>query len=70
MKIRTDHTGLFAKFNGQKIIIAGKQDPVMDFNTIKAIAIRCESEFESLPGGHLAFLENKNNLLKILHFID
>ncbi|PKD21415.1 alpha/beta hydrolase [Salegentibacter salinarum] len=70
MKIRTDHTGLFAKFNGQKIIIAGKQDSVMDFNTIKAIAIRCESEFESLPGGHLAFLENKDNLSKILHFID
>lgn len=70
MKIRTDHSGLFAKFNGQKIIVAGQQDPVMDFNTIKVIAKRCESEFEGFPGGHLAFMENKMELLRILHFID
>lgn len=70
MKIRTDHTGLFTKFKGQKIVIAGKGDPVMDFNTIKVIAIRCESEFKSLPGGHLAFLEDKNELKETLHFID
>ena len=70
MKIRTDHTGLFANFKGQKIVIAGKNDPVMDFNTIKVIAKRCGSEFESLPGGHLAFLEDKNELFKILQFVD
>jgi pimeloyl-ACP methyl ester carboxylesterase len=70
MKIRTDHTGLFAKFNGQKIIVAGENDPVLDYGTIKTIAKRCESEFCSLPGGHLAFLENKTELRRTLHFID
>jgi len=70
MKIRTNHTGLLAKFEGQKIIVAGKQDPVLDFNTIKTIALSCDSAFKSLPDGHLSFLENKKELLKILHFID
>ncbi|TDN95172.1 pimeloyl-ACP methyl ester carboxylesterase [Salegentibacter sp. 24] len=70
MKIRTDHTGLFAEFSKQKIIVAGKLDPVLDFNTIKNIAKRCKVEFESLPNGHLSYLENKNELMKIMHLID
>ncbi|MBZ9728207.1 alpha/beta fold hydrolase [Salegentibacter sp. JZCK2] len=70
MKIRTDHTGLFAKFKGQKIIVAGKQDPVLDFNTIKIIALRCGSEFKSLPDGHLSFMENTKEFQKILRFVD
>jgi len=70
MKIRTDHTELFAKFNGQKIIVAGQNDPVLNYEAIKSTAKRCASEFWSLPDGHLSFLENKSELLRILHFID
>ncbi|MBZ9632312.1 alpha/beta fold hydrolase [Salegentibacter sp. LM13S] len=70
MKIRTDHAGLFAKFKGQKIVVAGKQDPVLDFNTIKTIALSCGSKFENLPDGHLSFLENKTEVRRILHLID
>jgi len=70
MKIRTDHTGLFAKFKGQKIVVAGEQDPVLDFNTIKTIALSCGSAFESLPDGHLSLMENKKEFLEILHLID
>ena len=70
MKIRTDHTELFAKFNGQKIVIAGKNDPVLEYNTIKSIAKRCKSKFCSLPDGHLSFLENQSELREILHLID
>ncbi|SKB53411.1 Pimeloyl-ACP methyl ester carboxylesterase [Salegentibacter holothuriorum] len=70
MKIRTDHTELFAKFEGQKIVIAGKNDPVLDYNTIKAIAKDCKAEFRSLPDGHLSFLENQTELREILHLID
>ncbi|WP_037318742.1 alpha/beta fold hydrolase [Salegentibacter sp. Hel_I_6] len=70
MKIRTDNTGHFAKFNRQKIIVAGENDPILDYNTIKNIASRSKSEFKSLPDGHLSFLENKNALLEILKFID
>ena len=70
MKIRTNHTELFAKFKGQKIVVAGKNDPVLDFNTIETIAISCGSKFETLPDGHLSYLENKKKLLKILQFVD
>jgi pimeloyl-ACP methyl ester carboxylesterase len=70
MKIRTNHSTLFGKFEKQKIVVAGKNDPVLDYYTIKKISKRCGSEFKSLSGGHLSFLENKNELLKILQFID
>jgi pimeloyl-ACP methyl ester carboxylesterase len=70
MKIRTDHTELFAKFNGQKIVVAGKNDPVLEHNTIKNLAKRCNSKFYSLPDGHLSFLENQTELREILHLID
>lgn len=70
MKIRTDHTGLFKNFKGQKIVVAGRQDLVLEYNTIKALALSCGSEFKSLPDGHLSFLENKAELREILHFID
>ena len=34
MKIRTENTGSFTKFEGTKYIIAGKEDPVLDFNSL------------------------------------
>ena len=70
MKIRTDHTELFAKFQGQKIVVAGKNDPVLEYNTIKNLAKRCNSKFYSLPDGHLSFLENQTELREILLLID
>lgn len=70
MKNRTDHTRLLAEFKGQKMIIAGEKDEIMDFNMIKNIAQRLKIDFKALPDGHLSFLENKAELLKILRFID
>ena len=70
MKIRTDHTELFAKFNGQKIVVAGEYDSVLEYDRIKTTAIRCKAKFCSLPDGHLSFLENQTELRGILHFID
>ncbi|SHF79537.1 Pimeloyl-ACP methyl ester carboxylesterase [Salegentibacter echinorum] len=70
MKVRKDHLELFANFEHQKIIVAGINDPIVDYNTIKLISKRCGSEFKSLPDGHLSFLENKKELLEILQFID
>ncbi|MBE7639408.1 alpha/beta fold hydrolase [Salegentibacter sp. BLCTC] len=70
MKIRTNHTELFAKFKGQKIVVAGKNDPVMDYNTIKSVAKRCNSKFIGLPDGHLCFIENQTEVREILRLID
>lgn len=70
MKVRKDHCELFANFDHQKIVVAGINDHILDYNTIKIVSKRCGSEFKSLPDGHLSFLENKKELLEILQFID
>lgn len=70
MKLRKDHTKLFAEYDGNKHIIAGEQDPVMDFERIKKIAATCKSRFKGFPDGHLAYMENSEALLNYLHFIE
>lgn len=70
MKIRTDHTELFKKFEGQKMIIAGKDDPVLNFKELKELSEYCQSEFYVLENGHMSFIEDRDELTKIVHFID
>jgi pimeloyl-ACP methyl ester carboxylesterase len=70
MKIRTDNSLSLKQFEGKKIIIAGKSDPVLDYSEVKNLASRCGCEFISYKGEHLAFIEQREKLMKIMHFID
>ncbi len=70
MKIRKDRSAVLERFKGKKIILAGEQDPILDFNTIKSLAEKTGCEFYSFQGGHLTLLENKEEFLKIMYFID
>ncbi len=70
MKIRADHSRLLAGLKKPKYIIAGKNDPILDYNEIKKVSATCKTEFLSYPDGHLAFIENKKSLMEFLHFID
>jgi len=72
MKLRKDQTNFFKNLEIKKYIITGKNDPVIDYKTIKAIAKETNSELYTLNGGHMshieAFSETQNVLLKfILH---
>lgn len=70
MKIRTDHSQLFSDLKNPKYVVAGEQDPILDYQEMKEIAAHSGSRFISLPDGHLAYLENKKELMKFLFFID
>lgn len=70
MKIRTDKTEVLKAFQGSKYIVASKQDPVIDYEEIKAIAKKCGCTLKSLPDGHLSFLENRTEVFEFLHLID
>lgn len=70
MKIRKDHTRLLREFNGYKKILAGKEDPVMDYETIRKLAEANDIGFETASGGHLSYIEDQTAVRKILHFID
>ncbi len=70
MKIRTDKKEDLKSFSGPKYIIAGEEDPILNYTGIQKIANDCECELQSFKGGHLSYIENKKSLIKIMHFIE
>lgn len=67
LKNRKDRTEILQQYSGEKIIIAGKNDPVVPFKEIEAIAEKTNSTFISFEDGHMSYLENKEELLKVLN---
>lgn len=70
MKIRTTKIKALKNHSGQKIMIAGKKDPVLNYNSLKNISLQCNVQFKSLPDGHLSYLENSGKVCQMMHFID
>jgi len=70
MKIRTNKTEVLKAFQGPKYIVASKQDPVINYIEIQMVAQKCDCVLQSLPDGHLSFLENRADVYEFLHFID
>ncbi|MEO2059741.1 MAG: alpha/beta hydrolase [Mesonia sp.] len=67
LKNRKDRTEILQQYLGEKIIIAGKNDPVVPFKEIEAIAEKTNSTFISFEDGHMSYLENEEELLKVLN---
>ena len=70
MKIRPNYLEELKAFPGQKIIVAGKQDPILDNDELAEIAQKCNCEFHLMEKGHNSYMEDMNNLRTIMHFID
>lgn len=70
MKIRTDKVSVLTLYNGPKYIVAGIDDPILKFSDAEQVADRTNCNFLPLSGGHLSFIENKNEIKKFMHFID
>ncbi len=70
MKLRKDRTHILKQFSKPKIIIAGTKDPIMPFEEIKTLALSCKCNFYAQDGGHMSTIENKDEMLNIMHFIE
>jgi len=70
MKIRTDKKKVLTNIIQAKTIIAGEQDPILDYQQTQRVAEECNTKFISFPDGHLPFIENKKDLTEFLHLID
>ncbi|MBW1298866.1 alpha/beta fold hydrolase [Aquimarina litoralis] len=66
MKIRKDHTETLQNFSGSKTIIAGKKDPVLSYEQSLKESEICNTDFLSLDGGHMSYIENKEIILEFL----
>lgn len=70
MKIRTNRISILKNFSGEKYIITGRRDPILEYLDIKTIAQQTECSFIPYPDGHLALIENKADFLQTMYFIE
>ncbi|TCI85834.1 alpha/beta fold hydrolase [Tenacibaculum sp. M341] len=66
MKLRKDRTQILASFSGKKLIISGKNDPVISYDAIVKEANQTASSLITLPNGHMSHIEDSEELLKNL----
>ncbi|PKP26082.1 MAG: alpha/beta hydrolase [Bacteroidetes bacterium HGW-Bacteroidetes-2] len=70
MKIRKDRTSILKNLLIPKYIITGIQDPIMPFLQQKKLTKKCGCSFIELSGGHMSTIENKEEMLNFVHFIE
>ncbi len=70
MKNRKDRTIVLKKFPNPKYIICGTEDPILPIYECKIIAKDTNSELFEVEGSHMSCLENVNEIIKIMHFIE
>lgn len=66
MKIRKDRTFLLEKYPEKFLIILGKNDPVLDYESTKSLANIEGVKIVSLAEGHMSWLENLDEMLVAL----
>jgi len=66
MKIRPERTVILHNFLKDKLLIAGKQDPVLNHQQLAEEAKLTHTKFHSLEGGHMSHVENFQEVAHIL----
>ncbi|MHA7056850.1 alpha/beta fold hydrolase [Aquimarina sp. M1] len=66
MKIRKNRASVLLQFKNPKIIFAGEKDPVLPYQQSIDESKKCRTDLISFNGGHMSYIENFNELLKLL----
>ena len=66
LKNRVNHKDTFTNANCKKLVIAGKQDQVVDFNALKTSIKGSKANLLSFKGGHMSHLEYPKEVLQAL----
>ena len=66
MKIRKDRSFLLRNSTFKKLLILGKNDTVLDFETHKKQVTETDTKLISLPQGHMSHIETTDNVVLIL----
>ena len=71
MKIRKDRTFLLKSPKFRKMLIIGRQDPVLESDTLIKQTVNSNTEIIEFPDGHMSHIENKEELTyKLIQFIE
>ncbi|WP_298762726.1 alpha/beta hydrolase [uncultured Polaribacter sp.] len=63
MRIRENTNAVLSENSFKKLIIVGKKDPVLNFETSLEEAKNTKTELVVLSGGHMSHIENKEDLI-------
>lgn len=66
MRIRPNRNDVLTENNFKKLIVIGKKDPVLDFESSLEEAKKTNSELVIFNDGHMSHIENKNELIIVL----
>lgn len=67
MKIRKDRTHILASVRFKKLLIVGKNDPVLHPVSVIEEAKKTKTQWIELPDGHMSHIENTEKVKKILN---
>ncbi len=70
MKERKDRTYILKEFPKRKTLICGRKDPIIPFSASKTVSKMTQTALKILDGSHMSWIENRDEIVKILHFID
>ena len=71
MKIRKDRSEILKHMTAPKIVLLGKEDPVLEYDSLKIQLQALEIYIKSFSGGHMSYIENELELTyKIKRFIE
>lgn len=65
MRDRKDRTEVLRNYNGNKIIIYGRQDPIIPFTESLKLISQAQIPAKRLNSGHMSWLEDKEKLKKL-----
>ncbi|MFT5237118.1 MAG: pimeloyl-ACP methyl ester carboxylesterase [Flavobacteriaceae bacterium] len=66
MKNRKDRTSVLTNFQGEKMMICGRYDPVIPYKVSTTLAKKTLTPIIKLNGGHMGMVENFNEIVKII----
>ena len=66
MKQRKNKLSVLTSFKEKKLIIAGKKDSVINYETILKEAYTTNTPLKVVPNGHMSYIEDTEEVLKIL----
>jgi pimeloyl-ACP methyl ester carboxylesterase len=70
MRDRTDRTHVLKNLTNAKLLIAGNSDPIVPVDISEEIATITNTRLTILEGGHMSWIENRAEIVKIVHFIE
>jgi len=70
MRDRKDRSSVLENFKKKKLIIAGADDLILPISEAQHVSKITNTPLITIDAGHMSWIENKEEMLKYMHFID